>query len=63
MESYDKRKFEVRAVLEVIAGKQARKEDATFEEGLLKAWHKCSGWGKVIDACSGGSVPILRGCK
>ena len=59
----DRKKFEARAVLNVIAGKRIRGEGVAFEESLLKSWHEYEGWGEAIDACHRASALILSGLK
>jgi len=37
-------KLQIKGVRDVIKGKEARGEDASFERRLLKSWSKYEGW-------------------
>lgn len=37
-------RLQIKAIKDVIKGKESRGEDASYERDLLKAWSKVKGW-------------------
>ena len=50
--------FEIQAVVNVIKGKEAEGQDASFERKLLKAWSKYKGYEKAKEALAGLQKPF-----